>query len=292
MPWYDEFESFIQLNEPLGRYTWLGLGGPAEVLATPRNEQELAALVRRCHQEQVPVRLLGAGSHVLVRDEGVPGVVIRIVEPHFGRIQCQGRQVVAQAGAMLAHLVSAAVQHGLAGLETLVGIPGTVGGALRGNTSAQGNEIGRWVHQVRLLNAQGETVIRGRDELFFGYRQSNLDELVILEAVFELEAADPAELTRRMQKHWIAKRADQPLGQPCAGYVFKNPRGHEAAALIEAAGLKGMRIGGAEVAQRNPNFIVAHPEATARDVLRLIEVVRSRVREATGVELELDLEIW
>ena len=292
MPWYDEFESFIQLNEPLGRYTWLGLGGPVEVLATPRNEQELVALVRRCHQEQVPVRLLGAGSHVLVRDEGVPGVVIRIVEPHFGRIQCQGRQVVAQAGAMLAHLVSAAVQHGLAGLETLVGIPGTVGGALRGNTSAQGNEIGRWVHQVRLLNAQGETVTRGRDELLFGYRQSNLDELVILEAVFELETADPAELTRRMQKHWIAKRADQPLGQPCAGYVFKNPRGHEAAALIEAAGLKGMRIGGAEVAQRNPNFIVAHPEATARDVLRLIEVIRSRVREATGVELELDLEIW
>ncbi len=292
MPWYDEFQEFIQLNEPLGRYTWLGLGGPAEVLATPRNEQELAALVRRCAQEQVPVRLLGAGSHVLVRDEGVPGVVVRIVEPHFGQVQCQGRQVRAQAGVMLAHLISTAVQHGLAGLETLVGIPGTVGGALRSNTSAQGNEIGRWVAQVRLLTAQGESVTRERHELLFGYRESNLDELAILEATFELETADPTELTRRMQKHWIAKRAEQPLGQPCAGYVFKNPRGYEAAALIEAAGLKGMRIGGAEVSQRNANFIVAHPEATARDVLRLIDVIRSRVHESAGVELELDLEVW
>ncbi len=292
MAWYEEFEPIVKLNEPLGPYTWLGLGGPAEVLATPHSLDQLLELVKRCAQEGVPVRVLGGGSHVLVRDEGVPGLVIRLADESFQRIRCQGQLLTASAGTRLAHLVSAAVEHGLGGLENLVGIPGTVGGALRTNASAQGNEIGRWVRQVVLLTHQGEVVTRDQSELLFGYRQSNLDELLVLEATFQLEPADPAELTRSMQKHWIAKRAEQPSDQPCAGYVFKNPRGYDAAELIEQAGLKGTRIGGAEVSSRHANFILTHPGATARDVLRLVELIQSRVREHAGVELELDLEIW
>jgi len=173
-----------------------------------------------------------------------------------------------------------------------VAIPGTLGGALHGNAGTHGGDIGQWTGQVTVIAQTGEVCQRSREDLLFGYRQSSLDELVILEAKLELERDDPRELARRLQKQWILRKASQPMGHQCAGCVFRNPRGTTAGELIEAAGLKGTRIGGAVVSDRHANFIIAEPECTANDVLRLIEIVRSQVNDRLGVSLELELEIW
>ena len=169
------------------------------------------------------MRLLGQGSNILVRDEGVPGMVIHLSAPAFCEIRIEGRSIAAGGGALLGRVVTTAVHRGLAGLETLVGIPGTVGGALHGNAGTHGGNIGQWTFQATVLTAAGEIAERSGDELAFDYRQSSLDELVILEARCELEEDDPRQLAQRMQKHWIVKKASQPMGHQSAGCVFKNP---------------------------------------------------------------------
>jgi UDP-N-acetylmuramate dehydrogenase len=286
------FERIVRPSEPLAMHTWFQLGGPAEYFAEPESLDELTALVRRCHEESLPTRLLGQGSNILVRDEGLPGMVIHLAAPAFCGIRVDGRSIAAGGGALLGRVVTTAVHRGLAGLETLVGIPGTVGGALHGNAGAQGANIGQWTLQATVLTASGEVCQRGSDELAFGYRQSSLDDMVILEARCALEEDDPRQLAQRMQKQWIVRKASQPMGHQSAGCVFKNPRGQSAGGLIDGAGLKGTRIGGAVVSDRHANFIVAEPECTSQDVLRLIELVRGQVRDRMSVELELELEIW
>lgn len=288
----DEFHTIVRQDEPLAPHTWFQLGGPAEYFAEPRTVDELAALIKRCRDDELPVRLLGGGSNVLVRDEGVPGVVVRLADSEFGKVDVHGRRVVAGGGAKLGHVISTAVREGLAGLETLVGIPGTIGGALHGNAGSRGGDIGQWVERATVMARNGELFERQRDDLVFAYRHSGLDELVILSAEFELDPDDPDQLTKRMQKQWIVKKAAQPLGHQSAGCIFKSPRGMSAGMLIDQAGLKGTRVGGAEVSDRHANFIVAEAGATTHDVLRLIELVRSRVADRLGVELELEIEVW
>ena len=286
------FENVVRQGEPLAMHTWFQLGGPAEYFAEPDSAERLIALVRRCHAEGVEIRLLGQGSNILVRDDGVPGMVIHLSAPVFCEIRVEGRSLTAGGGALLGRVVTTAVHRGLAGLETLIGIPGTVGGALHGNAGTHSGNIGQWTLEATVIAANGEVYQRGSDELVFGYRQSSLDDLVILEASCQLEEDNPRELAQRMQKQWIVKKASQPMGHQSAGCVFKNPRGQSAGELIDDAGLKGTRIGGAVVSDRHANFIIAEPECTAQDVLRLIELVRSQVRDRMGMELELELEIW
>jgi UDP-N-acetylmuramate dehydrogenase len=219
-------------------------------------------------------------------------MVVRLSAPAICAIRVEGHSVFAGGGAPLGRAVTTAVHRGLAGLETLIGIPGTVGGALHGNAGTHSGNIGQWTIEATVITASGEVCQRSGDELVFGYRQSSLDDLVILEASCELEEDNPRELAQRMQKHWIVKKASQPMGHQSAGCVFKNPRGASAGELIDDAGLKGTRIGGAVVSDRHANFIIAEPECTAQDVLRLIELVRSQVRDRMDVELEMELEIW
>jgi len=273
-------------------HTWFQLGGPAEYFAEPENPDQLIALLKRSHEEDVDVRVLGQGSNVLVRDEGVPGLILRLTSMEFGRIVISGRRITVGGGANLGRLVTTAVHSGLAGLEMLVGIPGTIGGALHGNTGAHGGDIGQWAVSATVITTAGETIVRSRDDLVFGYRESSLDEPVILEATLLLEGDDPRELAKRMQKQWIIKRANQPMGHQCAGCIFKNPRGVSAGELIEKSGLKGTRIGGAVVSDRHANFIIAEPDCTSQDVLRLIDLVRSQVNDRMGERLELEVEIW
>jgi UDP-N-acetylmuramate dehydrogenase len=286
------FEQIVRRAEPMKLHTWFHLGGPAEYFASPQSLEELAGLVRRCRDEQVPVRILGGGSNILVRDEGVAGMVIHLENPAFESIQVQGRKVSAGGGAKLGHVISTAIREGLAGLEALVGIPGTIGGALHGNAGSRGGDIGQWTCKATVMTRNGDLIDRQRDDLVFAYRQSSLDELVIVGAEFELEKDDPNELTKRMQKQWIVKKASQPLSHQSAGCIFKNPRGMSAGLLIDQAGLKGTRIGGAEVSDRHANFIVAEPTAKSKDLLELIELVRNRIEERLGITLETEVEIW
>lgn len=286
------FEDFIRAAEPLAPHTWFRLGGPAEFFAEPRTQDELVALVKRCHEEGTAIRVLGGGSNIIVRDEGVGGVVVRLVSQDFAALKIDKGQVTVGGGARLGHVISATVREGLRGLEALVGIPGTIGGALHGNAGGRGGDVGQWTAAATVVTRKGEVLTRERDELVFGYRESSLDELVILSARFQLEPDDPVELTRRMQKQWIVKKAGQPMSHQSAGCIFKNPRGMSAGMLIDQAGLKGMRVGGAVVSDRHANFFVAEEGCTAQDVLRLIDQVREAVSERMGVDLELEIEIW
>ncbi len=288
----DDFSEILTPNESLAEHTWLKIGGPAQYVAEPRSQQELQALVTCCHEQEIPLRLLGGGSNLLVRDEGVSGVVIRLTNPVFSNIELNGNTIVAGGGALLSHLISHAVKAGLAGLEVLTGIPGTIGGALHGNAGGRGGDIGQFVNSARVLTAKGEIFERTEDELTFAYRKSSLDELVILEAAFDLQPDDSDAIADRMRKLWIVKRSAQPYSHQSAGCIFKNPRGLSAGALIEQAGLKGTRIGGAEISDRHANFIVTDPGASSSDVLRLIELIQSRVAERSGVDLELEINIW
>ncbi len=279
------FEKIVRQAEPLAMHTWFQLGGPAEFFAEPTNPDEVVALMRRCHERQVPIHVLGGGSNVLVRDEGVPGLVLQLTAPEFCDVRVTKNTLTVGAGLLLGRVVTTAAHAGLAGLEVLVAIPGTVGGALRENAGNRGGDIGQWTSEITVISRSGEVSVRSRDDLEFAYRESSLDDPVILSAVLELEEEDPRELARRLQKHWILRKASHPMGHQCAGCVFKDPRGGAAGNLIEQAGLKGTRIGGAVVSERHANFIVAEPEATSSDVLRLIDLIRSQVRDRVGVEL-------
>lgn len=286
------FEKIVRQHEPLAGRTWLRLGGPAEFFAEPNSVDELAALVRRCAHESVPIRLLGGGSNILIRDDGVSGMVVSLTSSVFSGIQLNGSLVTVGGGATLAHAISETVRAGLAGLEPLVGIPGTVGGALHGNSGSRAGDIGQWACRATVMTRAGEILQRNREDLVFAYRQSSLDELVILSAEFELEADDPAKLTKRMQKQWIVKKAGQPLSHNNVACLFKNPRGMSAGMLIEQAGLKGASSGAVQVSSRHANFIEAGDGASSQDVLRIIDLIRSRVAERLGVELEPAMEIW
>ena len=282
----------VRENVPLADRTWFKLGGPARYFAEPTSVDELTAVVERCRDEGLSVRLLGGGSNVLVRDEGVAGMVISLGQPNFSAIQVSGRQVTVGGGANLANAITVTVGAGLAGLEPLVGIPGTVGGALHGNAGSHGGDIGQWASRATVMTRGGEIIQRQREDLVFAYRQSSLDELVILEAQFELEEEDPVEVTKRMQKQWIIKKASLPMAHENTGCIFKNPRGMSAGMLIDQCGLKGEQVGGAEVSQRHANFFIARPGASTKDVLQLIDLVRNRVAERMGVELETEIQIW
>jgi len=288
----EDFAEIIKHNEPLAPYTYLKIGGPAEMLIQPRSVEELQAVVRVCLRDRISLRVLGRGCSILVRDEGVRGAVLRLNEPVFTGIVVQGQRVKSGTGAALSALISEAAKNGLAGLEPLVGIPGTVGGALRCNAGDRSGEIGPFVHSVELLDDRGELQIRERDDLRFAYRWSNLDEPVLLSAEFELERDHQDAIVKRLRKTWIQRKAVQPMSFQASSRLFKHPRGLNAGALIAQTGLVGTRVGGAEVSERDSNFIVADAGTSARDVLRLVELLQTRVREHAGIDLELEISVW
>lgn len=288
----DEFRDILQENVPLAPFTSFGVGGPAEWLATPRTKDELSKLVRRCKEAEIFYRILGGGTNVLVPDEGVSGVVIRLTGPELTRVDLKGTRVKAGAGALLGDVIAQSAKSSASGLEILVGIPGTVGGAIRQNAGGRGGDIGQHVYSVDVMDEDGEIETKMRADIRFGYRQSNLDDVIILDTAFELVEENPEDIVRRIKKIWITKKANQPFGFQASGYVFRNPRGLSAVELMQRAELTSTRVGGAEISDRDPRFVIAHPGATARDILRLIDMVRSRVEEKTKVVIELQVDIW
>lgn len=289
---FSDFKSIVRQNVPLAMHTWMQLGGPAEYFAEPRTTEELAGLLKIAQRENLPVRVLGIGSNLLVPDDGVRGLVLRFTAPEFSGIRSEENRVIAGGGAKLGRVITHSVHAGLGGIEGLIGIPGTVGGALVANAGTNNDDIGQTVQEVCIMTDSGEVRELGRDEISFEYRRSSLEEAIILSATLELQREDSLELSKRLQKLWIFRKTSQPIGHQCTGLVFKNPRGMVAGELIERAGLKGTRIGGAVICERNANFIVAEAECTSSDVLRLIELVQTQVNHRLEIELEIGLEIW
>jgi UDP-N-acetylmuramate dehydrogenase len=290
---FDDFREIVRADEPLAPHVWFRLGGPAAYLARPRTLDQLLGLLRRCRDAGVTFRILGGGSNVLVRDEGVDALVVHLESPAFSDVTARGNVVEVGAAVPLTALISQSARSGLAGLESLTGIPGTVGGALRGNSSSRQAAIGQFVRRATVIDASDEVQVRERDDLGFADRGASLDEPVILSAEFELTPEDPEAVVRRMRRVWIVKKENQPYGHQSTGLVFKNVGTDiSAGALIDQAGLKGTRYGGAEVSDRHANYIVAQPGASASDVLHLIDQIRQRVWQQFGYELELQLQVW
>ena len=229
---------------------------------------------------------------MLIRDEGVSGAVLRLSAPVFNEITIEGSRVRAGTGVSVSALISATARHCLAGLETLVGIPGTVGGALRTNAGDRSGDIGQYVRLVEVLDSKGEVQTRDREELRFGDHMTNLDDPVLLTVEFALESDRADAIVKRMLKTWIMRKATQPAIFQAAGRIFENPRGLSASAMIEQAGLARTKVGGAEVSDRDANYIVVHKGATSRDVLRLIDLMRSRVQERFNVALKQEITVW
>jgi UDP-N-acetylmuramate dehydrogenase len=292
MNWYDDFSSAVKVEEPLGPFTYMGIGGPAEYLIQPHDESELSLAVRRLGQENIPFRVLGAGANVLVDSEGVRGAVIRLSKAAFGEVRFEGTRVRAGAGANFPTTIHQTVRAGLAGLETLVGIPAQVGGAVKMNCGGAFGDIGRTVHRVKVMNGKGEIYWMDKDDLVFEYRRTNISAPFVLEAEFALAPDNPDRIVERMRKVWMYKNSSQPLAAFCAGCIFKNPPGNSAGKMIDECGLKGTTVGRASVSTKHANYIVVEDGADSRDVLSLVEMIRERVQDRFNVTLETEIKIW
>lgn len=283
----------LEANVPLGSVTWFGVGGPAEVLFRPADRDDLLAFLE-AKPADVPVTVIGVGSNLLVRDGGVPGVVIR-----FGRalaaIEVDGTALVGGAGALDVNLAKAAAKAGIGGLEFLRGVPGTLGGGLRMNAGAYGREIKDVLVWAEAADPQGRVRRLGVADMGFGYRRSALSEdFIFLAARLAGRADDPAAIQARMREIQETRLGSQPIGTRTGGSTFKNPPpeesgGRKAWQLIEAAGCRGIRIGGAQVSEMHCNFLINAGAATAADLEDLGEEVRRRVAAETGVRLAWEI---
>ena len=281
----------IRSNEPLGRRTTLRVGGAADLYVEPASEPDLAAVLSFCREQQLAFFLLGRGSNLLVKDGGFRGVAISLAQPQFSRVEVTGERVRCGAGARLKAVAVEAKRHGVAGMEFLEGIPGSVGGALRMNAGAMGGAMFEVVESVRLMDYNGQVREEAARELGVSYRCcATLKTSIALGALLRGQPGLREEIERRMSENSQKRWKTQPAA-PSAGCMFKNPELIPAGKLIDELGLKGTRVGGAVVSAEHGNFIVTESGATARDVLELIEKVRKRVRAERGIELQTEVEI-
>lgn len=282
----------ILRDEPMSKHTSFGIGGPADILALPHSPRALQELLRVCHAHGIRPIIIGNGTNVLVRDGGIRGVVIKLAE-NLSEIRRCGLNIEAQSGASLARLCVMAADWGLAGLGFAAGIPGSVGGAVWMNAGAWNQDIGSLVRQVEAFDLEGQPVVLDHAALKFSYRYSSLQDsdLVIVAVTFSLQEGNPRRLHAELCET-IEKRCwKQPVAQASAGCIFKRPPCDFAGRLVEIVGGKGMRVGGAMISEKHANFIISDGTATARDVLELLEQVRTRVHEQEGIWLDPEVRV-
>lgn len=278
-------------NEPMARHTTFRVGGPADLMLSARSGGEVALALEAAREAGAPALVMGNGSNLLVRDGGIAGLVVRVAED-MAALEFEGTRVRAGAGCLMSRLGAECARRGLAGFEPLSGIPGTLGGAAAMNAGAYGGELKDVLVEAEVLRG-GRIERMGRDELAMGYRTSRVlrEGLVVTEVVLELSSGDTAEVRARTDEFAARRKAKQPLSLPSAGSTFKRPEGYFAGALIEQCGLKGTRVGGAQVSWLHAGFIVNAGGASARDIIDLIELVRTKVRLSAGVELEPEVRV-
>ncbi|MDP7287873.1 MAG: UDP-N-acetylmuramate dehydrogenase [Phycisphaerae bacterium] len=292
MKLFTGLEKIVKEDYPLAPRTWLKLGGRATYYIEPTGVDDLAEVVRRCRENEIPMYVLGSGANVLIDDSGVNGAVVHLAGDHFGATTVLEGGLRANAGADMGKLVLRCVRDGLAGMECLTGIPGTIGGCVKMNAGGAFGDIGSVIQSVDVMGPNGDVFTRHRPDLAFAYRSSNINAPFILSAVFALSEDDPQRILKQVKQIWIYKKNTQPLAHRNAGCIFKNPRGLSAGALIDRAGLKGKRVGGAFVSDKHANFILVDEGAKASDVLKLINTIRETVYKNSQVYLEMEIEVW
>lgn len=282
----------IRLDEPMRNHTSFRIGGPADALIMPADADDLRNIIGFANENDIPLEIMGNGTNLLVSDEGVDGIVIKIKDC-FDIIYISEQKVVVGAGYLLSRLSRLAAEHGLSGLEFAVGIPGTLGGAMVMNAGAHGGQMSDVVTNLTVLEPLGTIRTLAKEELGYGYRESKLQGpgFIVLEAELELKRGSAADIKQKMAGFLRWRKKSQPLNFPNAGSIFKNPENDYAGRLIERSGCKGMMTGDAGVSDLHANFIVNKGNATARDVMNLINEVQRKVLEQLGVDLGLEIKI-
>jgi UDP-N-acetylmuramate dehydrogenase len=285
-----ELRGRLLANETLAPLTWFRVGGPAQILFTPADEDDLAYFLSKLPGE-IPVYTVGVGSNLIVRDGGVPGVVIRLSPRGFGEIKADGEMVRAGTAALDKRVAEAAAAANIGGLEFYFGIPGSIGGALRMNAGANGGETKDVLVEARGVTRSGERVTFSNADMKFVYRNSGVDTSVIFtSALYRGQITDPEKIRIRMAEVQTHRETAQPIREKTGGSTFKNPPGHSSWKLIDAAGMRGFRVGGAQVSEMHCNFLINAGDATAHDIETLGETVRARVKESSGIELQWEIK--
>ena len=300
MGWKEELASLTQnrnnpsklrFEEPLSKHNFFGIGGNAAAYFEVSTTDELAYVAQLKKRRKVPVAIIGRGSNLLVSDAGYPGIVIRLIG-EFNRLEFNEDRVEVGAGVSLPRLSKTAASHGLSGVEFALGIPGSVGGALIMNAGAWGSSFGDLVKRVQVMTDEGELMTVSHDDAQFSYRHSGLKPyFCVTGATLTLTSGDAQEVDDLMQDLYNQKITSQPFAEENAGCMFKNPPGHSAGKLIDECGLKGYRIGGAEVSKIHGNFILNLDDATAHDVLSLVQHIQNHVKQETDVNLEMEVQL-
>jgi UDP-N-acetylmuramate dehydrogenase len=284
------FRGTILLDESLSKYTWMRVGGAADYYVEPADRSDLVEIVKYFQQNGFPFLILGRGSNVLVSDEGIRGAVINL-ESALSSLRMGGDCVIAEAGVWIQKFVDFCIQHDLAGVEMLAGVPGTIGGAVVMNAGSHGGEISDHLVEVEILR-NCEIMRIPKKDAGFSYRHSAFDNDVVLSASFQLPKGDREELAKRRRELILKRNETQPLELPNSGSMFKNPPNTFAARLIEQAGLKGKRIGNAQISEKHANFIVNLGAAKATEIIQLLELARRTVYQNSGIQLELEVKLY
>ena len=282
----------IYLNEPMKNHISFKVGGPADFLLKPKTEDEIKKLIEFLKNENIPYIVIGNGSNLLVKDGGIRGVVIKIAD-NFNKFEIEDTKVIAQSGALLSFMGKAILNKSLTGFEFASGIPGTLGGAIAMNAGAYGGEMKDIVKSVRFMDSKGNIIELSNKEMEFEYRRSLISKsgYIVLSAIMELKEGNFDEIKGYMKELTKSRVTKQPLNLPSAGSTFKRPEGHFAAKLIEDSGLKGLTLGGARVSEKHSGFVVNIGDAKAKDIIELINVVKSTVYSKFGVMLEEEVKI-
>ncbi|KAJ49412.1 UDP-N-acetylmuramate dehydrogenase [Clostridium tetanomorphum] len=281
----------VKIDEPMKNHTSFKVGGPVDVLLTPKSHEQIREAIILAKKNRIPYFVMGNGSNLLVRDGGVRGIIIKLCK--LDKISVEDEKIVAQGGALLSKVSSLAAKNSLTGFEFASGIPGSVGGALTMNAGAYNGEISQVIESTLVLDSEGNIMRLSKEKLELGYRMSSILKhgYTVLEAVFKLERGDSQKIYARIEELGKRRREKQPLEYPSAGSTFKRPEGYFAAKLIEDSGLKGTNVGDAEVSKKHSGFIINRGNATAKDILNLIEVVQNTVKEKFNVDLHTEVMI-
>lgn len=278
----------LKANVPLAPYSWLRVGGPADVFFMPKDEADLALFLSSI-DSVIPVTVLGVASNTLVRDGGIEGIVIRL-GPAFGTVETNGLRLTAGAAALDARVAKAASQAGIEGLEFYAGVPGTIGGALRMNAGCYGAETRDVLIEVIAIDRRGRRVVLSNTDMKYSYRHSGVSsDLIFTSATFEGATDTPDAIQARMDEITQKRETSQPIRSKTGGSTFKNPDGHSAWRVIDAAGMRGFRVGGAQMSEQHCNFMINADNATAADLETLGETVRAKVLETQGISLDWEV---
>ncbi|MCC9296367.1 UDP-N-acetylmuramate dehydrogenase [Clostridium sp. MT-14] len=284
-------EEDIRIDEPMKYHTSFKVGGPADILITPRNFQQVIDVIKFCKKNNVPFYIMGNGSNLLVKDGGIRGIIIKLIK--LNHIIVEGNKIISESGASLKEISAAALNSSLTGIEFACGIPGSVGGAVTMNAGAYNGEISHIIESAKVIDNFGEVRVLDRDELKLGYRMSSIlmYGYTVLEVTFNLKNGEYEKIKNRIDDLNRRRSQKQPLEYASAGSTFKRPEGHFAAKLIEDSGLKGENVGDAQVSEKHSGFIINRGNATASDILNLIKIVQHRVKEKFNVDLYTEVRI-